>query len=324
VISCECADLELPKANLWYTLSTRPWTSPSTAYTPWYVASPDARKHALKSCLNRSVAWPILAVSGPVAAATSLLAIPFVAVAAGGTALASLTAFGSAAATGVASAGTAVTSGAASAAGLAARAAALPGGSKVKGKLVDAAKQNMGARGEVIIPKVVKYFAKGTAKAAVGGALKEGDEEHGPDRKGRGKGKKLDEVDVTGFELEKVLKCDTGKHKVDKVRSRRLSLSVSVKTDFPPIAGFDGSIRPTEHEDALQDLGQPRLTHRRRVRCILAAPDLLELNPTSLADPNSRNAARINTLFSTHSSSSTSSTSRLRYREFLSILPPLC
>lgn len=52
-------------ANVWYSIEIRPWTSPSTAYTPW------------------SVTWPILSVAGPVAAATSLLAIPFVALAVG-------------------------------------------------------------------------------------------------------------------------------------------------------------------------------------------------------------------------------------------------
>jgi hypothetical protein len=34
--------------------------------------------------------------------------------------------------------------------------------------------------------------------------------------------KELDEVDVTGFELEKVLRCETGDKKVDKVSTSNL------------------------------------------------------------------------------------------------------
>ncbi|KDE02647.1 hypothetical protein MVLG_06806 [Microbotryum lychnidis-dioicae p1A1 Lamole] len=180
--------------NVWYALSIRPWTSPETEYSSW------------------SVAWPIIAIAGPVSAAASLIAIPFVALAAGGTALASLTGFGSSVATGVTSVGTAVTSTAASAAGLAARAASLPGGSKVRGKLVDAAKGTVGTRGEVVIPKVVKYL---TTSAAAGGVFKGAEAEHWKVEGAKSK-KKVAEVDVTGLDLQKVLRCHTGKSKVDK------------------------------------------------------------------------------------------------------------
>lgn len=159
-------------------------------------------------------------MAGPSVAAASLLAIPLVAIAAGGTALASLTAFGSSVGSAVVSTGSAVASSGSAAVGLAARAAALPGGAKVKGKLVDAAKSNFGSRGEVLLPKVVRYFAKGTATAAAGGVLEAAGGkkvEEGGKVKERKKGKKIDEVEVTGYELEKVLRCETGKSKVDKV-----------------------------------------------------------------------------------------------------------
>lgn len=196
-------------ANLYYALQLRPWTGPDTAYSPW------------------SVTWPILAVAGPSAAAVSLLAIPFVALAAGGTALASLTSFGSAVGSSAASTATAVTSAGASAAGLAARAAALPGGKKIKGRLVDAAKRNVGEHGEVVTGKLVRYFAKPGAHAegAAGETLavesstpssRSSSKERKEQKRRQGK---PEEVDVTGFELEKVLKCETGKSKVDKVGS---------------------------------------------------------------------------------------------------------
>ncbi|SCV67312.1 BQ2448_5958 [Microbotryum intermedium] len=216
--------------NVWYALSIRPWTSPETEYTSW------------------SVAWPIIAIAGPVSAAASLIAIPFVALAAGGTALASLTGFGSSVATGVTSAGTAVTSTAASVAGLAARAASLPGGSKVRGKLVDAAKGAFGARGEVIIPKVVKYL---TTSAAAGGALKGPEAEHWKVEEAKSK-KKVSEVDVTGLDLQKVLRCDTGKSKVDKQLTQafeHLHFKKHYKTSTNPVLRITGGPELEERGD---------------------------------------------------------------------------
>ena len=69
--------------GLYYMVEVRPYCQESDAYTTW------------------SVTWPILALAGPVSAAASLLAIPVVALAAGGSALASLTTFGSSVASGV-------------------------------------------------------------------------------------------------------------------------------------------------------------------------------------------------------------------------------
>jgi hypothetical protein len=192
------AERSILTAGLWYSLQIRPWTSPSTAYTPW------------------SVTWPILAVAGPTVAATSLLAIPFVAMAAGGTALASLTGFGSAAASAVTSAGTTTASSAASAIGLAAKAANMPGGKKIKGKLVDAARKNVGENGEKLTGHVVRYFTKASAGAAVAVGGAEHEKLEGSENGKQGKGKKIKEVEITGYELEKALKCETGKSKVDK------------------------------------------------------------------------------------------------------------
>ena len=55
--------------NVWFWAEVRPRTSPSSEYNAW------------------SATWPCLAIAGPSAAIASLLAIPFVAVAAGGSAL---------------------------------------------------------------------------------------------------------------------------------------------------------------------------------------------------------------------------------------------
>lgn len=134
----------------------------------------------------------------------------------------SLLGFGTAAATAVTSASTTATASAASAASLATKALSLPGGKKIKGKLVEAAKTNVGTRGEVIIPKVVKYFETATAASGLarngligGGAVASAEVEGETGRKHKGKPEA--EVDVTGYELEKVLKCQTGKAKLDKV-----------------------------------------------------------------------------------------------------------
>lgn len=167
-----------------------------------------------------------MALVGPVAAATSLLLIPFAALAVGGTALASLAGFGTTVAEGAAATVAGAGSAAATVGGYAAKAAHLPGGAKIKGKLVEAAKTNLGKGKEVVTEGVVRYLGKATAGAALGGAAlgaKE-DEDRGRAKElERGK-KKLEEVDVTGLPLEKVLKCETGKKRIDRVRSASLFL----------------------------------------------------------------------------------------------------
>lgn len=88
----------------------------------------------------------------------------------------------------------------------------------MKGKLVDAARKNVGENGEKITGHVVRYFTKASAGAAVAGAVGGAEQEkaEGNGNEKNGKGKKIVEVDITGYELEKALKCETGKSKVDK------------------------------------------------------------------------------------------------------------
>ena len=213
-------------ANVWHLLEVRPYTSPSTAYNAW------------------STTWPILCVTGPAVAATSLLAIPIMAVAAGGSALASLSAFGSSIGTAVSSATAGAVEGvsatAATVTAAAAKANRLPGAARVRGKLADAARnlvRDQVGRQEVQ-QRVIRYLTTatgGAAAAAAGGrdtaghAEEDGTEHEQPEPttpylggepvQTRGiMGKKLDEVDVTGHDMERVLTCSTGNSTIDKVR----------------------------------------------------------------------------------------------------------
>ncbi|GAA6005445.1 hypothetical protein JCM10207_002984 [Rhodosporidiobolus poonsookiae] len=205
--------------NLPFSLEIRPYSTPSTAYTPW------------------STTWPILAVTGPAVALTSLLAIPLVAVAAGGTALASLTSFGSTVGSSVA-AGTAAASEAtmgavATGTALVAKASSLPGARQVKGRLADAAKKAVGEHvsREKVQQHVVRYLTAARASAGAGGAeavgaIEAGRAEEESRSRARKEGK-VEEVEVTGYEIEKVLKCETGHGKTDKALAKafkRLSL----------------------------------------------------------------------------------------------------
>lgn len=131
----------------------------------------------------------------------------------GGAALASLTGF-------AAESATAVMSATGTAAGLVAKSAHLPGASKVRGKLVDAARSTFGVgTKEEAANKVIKYLVGGAtaAGAGVGRLQDEGEGERGRKKEKEKKRHRLAEVEVTGYELEKVLKCETGKKKVDKV-----------------------------------------------------------------------------------------------------------
>lgn len=119
-----------------------------------------------------------------------------------------------------------VTSTSASAVAVVAKVSRLPGGTKVKGKLVEAAKNTvLGAGGEAVREKVVKYLGRGTAAAtivagALGGTAEEenrGREKERKELEERRKGKKFEEVEVTGYKLEDCLACKTGKKKVDNV-----------------------------------------------------------------------------------------------------------
>lgn len=197
--------------NVYFNLSVRPYTTPSTATT------------------TSSVVWPILALVGPVAAGVSILAIPFVAIAAGGTALASLTGFGAQVSSAAVGSASTVTKLGTTGVALVGRASKLPGGEKVKSKLVDAGKKLLlGTGGELVREKVVKYMSgsgisTGVAAGVIGTAAISTDIEIESEERKRAKvleerkGKKFEEVEVTGFELVQVLKCSTGKKNVDQV-----------------------------------------------------------------------------------------------------------
>ncbi|BEI93542.1 uncharacterized protein CcaverHIS019_0600010 [Cutaneotrichosporon cavernicola] len=161
------------------------------AYTPW------------------SVAWPILAVTGPVVAITSIAAIPIAAAVTGSATLAGISASVysglATASASVAAAGTSVAAAGTKVASTAARLSLLPGGKKLHGKLVDAAKAHVGSLQESGTQRVLQYVT--AAVAAVTGAKAD---EHAP-----GAVPKLAEIDVTGYPLDKVLACKTGKRKLD-------------------------------------------------------------------------------------------------------------
>ncbi|GAA5991560.1 hypothetical protein JCM10908_005763 [Rhodotorula pacifica] len=258
--------------NVWHLLEVRPYTSPSTAYNAW------------------STTWPILCVTGPAVAATSLLAIPIVAVAAGGSALASLTAFGSSIGAAVSSATAGAVEGvsatAATVTAAAAKANRLPGASRVRGKLADAARnlvRDQVGRQEVQ-QRVIRYLTNtagaGAAAAYGAGAGAEAQEgrtatlenaqEQDTSQEGQRKrlkrdfggeavrtrgntGKKLDEVDVTGHDMERVLLCATGNTTVDKELAKAFK-RLSFKTKF-------GEFK-TQDNPVLRIIGGPELETR--------------------------------------------------------------
>ncbi|GAA5823378.1 hypothetical protein JCM10212_005674 [Sporobolomyces blumeae] len=232
--------------NVWYWLEVVPWTSPKTEYSAW------------------DATWPILAVSGPSVALASLLAIPFVAVAAGGTALASLTSFGSTVAAGtttaITSTSNAVTGSAAAAVSLATKASRIPGSDRVKTRLVDAAKKAVGnkASDRKLQESVVKYIVEATGGAGAASVAKgkakevghvdeqtlSGEEKYLEEREKKKAEGLLDEVDVTGHEMDKVLKCETGDKEVDKALAKafkRLTLKTTTyKTKNNPVLRLVG------------------------------------------------------------------------------------
>ncbi|GAA6048049.1 hypothetical protein JCM3770_000166 [Rhodotorula araucariae] len=236
------ATFERRVPNLWFALEVRPYTSPSTAYNAW------------------STTWPILCVTGPAVAVTSLLALPFVAVAAGGTALASLTALGSSIASGAAAAAESVGATAVAAAGFAAKVNRVPGAGKVKGKLADAARDLVGEHisRDKVQRHVIRYLTKGAGAAGVAGAaegpplLEEGEPDEARARRAR-KEKKLDEIDVTGYPVDKVLKCETGHAATDKALVKAFK-RLSFKTRFTEYR--------TQDNPVLRVVGGPELETR--------------------------------------------------------------
>jgi hypothetical protein len=125
----------------------------------------------------------------------------------GGSALASLTGFGSTVVAGSAAVSSTALKTTATLTSLAARASRVPYAGKVKTKLMDAAKKNL--------PVVVGEGLAGGGTGVVRYFLRDKKEEVEV-KEARKKGV---EVDVTGFKLEDVLKCETGKKKVDKASS---------------------------------------------------------------------------------------------------------
>lgn len=208
----------------------RPYTSPSSAYNAW------------------STTWPILCVVGPVIAASSLIALPIVAATVGGSALAGLTAAGASVSTAASSATTSATQGIAATAtavsAAASKADAIPGADEFKSKLADAGKDLVKKQigKQEVQQRVVRYLARSSGADSGSGSRSPGPdaaetdgtrevappdeaavalikEQLGGDAvrtKGK-KGKKIDEVDVTGHDIEKVLMCDTGDKETDKV-----------------------------------------------------------------------------------------------------------
>ncbi|GAA5997085.1 uncharacterized protein JCM10292_006196 [Rhodotorula paludigena] len=248
------ATFERRVPNLWFSLEVRPYTSPSTAYNKW------------------STTWPILCVAGPTVAVTSLLALPFVAAAAGGTALASLSAFGSSIASGAAGATETVTASAGAAAAFAAKASRVPGAGRVKSKLADAAKKFVGEQTsrENVQRHVVRYLQRGGAGAGAGGAATgaqaieaseeeqaqasvEGAESKQSKQRRAKKEKKIEEVDVTGFELEKVLRRETNDSAVDKALAKAFK-RLSFKTKLTEYR--------TQDKPVLRVVGGPELETR--------------------------------------------------------------
>lgn len=140
------------------------------------------------------------------------------------------------------------------------------------GKLTDAASRQKVALQKKATEAIVAYVGKGVAGMAIGGLVggggagggaggagteeerrAEGEAERRQEEEQRGRekervgkrGKKLDEVEVTGFELEKVLACATGKKKVDRhleAAFKKLNLKVSkgFKTTENPVLRIVG------------------------------------------------------------------------------------
>ncbi|GAA5895007.1 uncharacterized protein JCM6883_002288 [Sporobolomyces salmoneus] len=239
--------------NVWYWAEIRPRTSPASEYNAW----------------DRT--WPILCVTGPTVALASLLAIPFVAVAVGGSALASLSSFGSAIIGGTTAAvsGTAeaITGSIGATASFAAKANRIPGSGKVRGKLVDAAKKAVGAKASDrnLQESIVRYVTSSAEGAGKGGVAKgkeklaelknreeeTSEEQFEVEKETKRRKKELDEIDVTGHELEKVLRCETGDAKLDK----------ALEKAFKKL-GFKSTTFKTKNNPVLRIIGGPELETR--------------------------------------------------------------
>lgn len=127
----------------------------------------------------------------------------------------------------------AVTGSVAAVASFAAKANRIPGSGKVRGKLVDAAKKSVGAKASDrnLQESIVRYITSSVGGAGAAGAAKgkeklaelrhkeeeETEQKFLAENERRRERKELDEIDVTGHELDQVLRCETGDKKLDKV-----------------------------------------------------------------------------------------------------------
>jgi hypothetical protein len=88
----------------------------------------------------------------------------------------------------------------------------LPGGNKIKSKLVDAAR----GKGEKVKEGVVRYFKLTPEVITTSVVIEETRKKIEVEKKD--KKIKSVEIEVTGYEIEKVLRCETGSKKLDRVR----------------------------------------------------------------------------------------------------------
>jgi len=136
------------------------------------------------------------------------------------------------------------------------------------GKLTDAANKQKVALQKKATDAIVAYVGKGVAGLAISGLVgggggagateedkhkaeaeferKQEEEQRGREKERQNKrGRKVDEVDVTGCDLEKVLACETGKKKVDRhleAAFKKLSLKLNrgFKTTENPVLRIVG------------------------------------------------------------------------------------
>lgn len=73
----------------------------------------------------------------------------------------------------------------------------------------------------------MRYFSKGVAAGAIGGVAA-GAGAEAKEEEPKEKRKALEEIEVTGMDMIKVLKCETGSKRVDKVSSFFIQ---SIRTD---------------------------------------------------------------------------------------------
>lgn len=107
----------------------------------------------------------------------------------------------------------------------------LPGGKKLHGKLVEAAHSNISHLKKKGKQEVLRYVT--VAVSAMMGR-KEAEDVAKKSEETQPKPEILAEVDVTGYPLEKVLICETGKRKVDAALEKAFKKLDFKTRDFQP------------------------------------------------------------------------------------------